>query len=96
MLTVSSHIRFIGVEDDNLDLFEGQYPLTRGISYNSYLIDDSCIAVVDTVDYRRFDEWLERLEFSLAGRKPDYLIIQHVEPDHSGCIGRFVELYPEA
>lgn len=96
MLTVSSHIRFIGVEDDNLDLFEGQYPLTSGISYNSYLIEDVSIAIVDTVDHRRCDEWLHKVDAVLAGRRPQYLIVQHVEPDHSGCIGRFAEIYPEA
>lgn len=96
MLTITPDIHFVGVEDDNIDLFEGQYPLTQGISYNSYLISDECVAVVDTVDRRRCIEWLEAVEHALDGRKPDYLIVQHVEPDHSGSIDMFVQRYPEA
>ena len=96
MLTITPDIHFVGVEDDNIDLFEGQYPLTQGISYNSYLISDECVAVVDTVDRRRCIEWLEAVEHALNGRKPDYLIVQHVEPDHSGSIDMFVQRYPEA
>lgn len=96
MLTLSSHIKFIGVEDDNLDLFEGQYPVSRGISYNSYLVEDASIAIVDTVDHRRCEEWMLKLDYALAGRCPRYLIVQHVEPDHSGCIRKFVNRYPDA
>lgn len=95
MLTVSKNIRYIGVDDDNLDLFEGQYPLTSGVLYNSYLIDDEKIAVMDTVDARRTDEWLALLEDELRGRRPDYLVVHHVEPDHSGSIGAALERYPD-
>jgi len=95
MQQLTQNIRFIGVEDDNLDLFEGQYPITNGISYNSYLIDDEKIAVVDTVDRRRCREWLTKLDMALGDRRPDYLIVQHVEPDHSSCVRDLLNLYPE-
>ena len=94
MLSVTPNVRFVGVEDDNLDLFEGQYPLQKGISYNSYVIDDEKIAVVDSVDRRRCREWLAKLEAALNGRTPDYLIVQHMEPDHSGSIRLMLEKYP--
>ena len=94
MLSVTPNVRFVGVEDDNLDLFEGQYPLQKGISYNSYVIDDEKIAVVDSVDRRRCREWLAKLEAALNGRTPDYLIVQHMEPDHSACIAEAMERYP--
>ena len=93
MLSIADNIRFLGVEDDNLDLFEGQYPLTNGISYNSYLIDDEKIAIVDSVDVRRCDDWLAAVDEALAGRQPDYLIVQHMEPDHSGSIRALIESY---
>ena len=93
MLSVTPNVRFVGVEDDNLDLFEGQYPLQKGISYNSYVIDDEKIAVVDSVDRRRCREWLAKLEAALNGRTPDYLIVQHMEPDHSGSIRLMLEKY---
>ena len=76
MTQISSNIYHIGVDDDNLDLFEGQYPLTSGISYNSYLIDGGTIAIVDAVDTRRTTEWLARLSDALGTRVPDYLIVQ--------------------
>lgn len=96
MQAIAPNIKFIGAEDDNLDLFEGQYPLTQGISYNSYLIDDEQIAVMDAVDIRRCSDWLTRLADALGGRTPAYLIVQHMEPDHSGSIRAMLERYPEA
>lgn len=96
MQEIAPNVKFIGAEDDNLDLFEGQYPLTRGISYNSYLIDDELIAVMDAVDMRRCSDWLTRLADALGGRTPSYLIVQHMEPDHSGSIRAMLERYPEA
>lgn len=95
MQTVTPNVRFIGVEDDNLDLFEGQYPIPGGISYNSYLIDDDAIAVVDAVDSRRSADWLLKLARALDGRRPSYLVVQHVEPDHSGSIRELMIRYPE-
>jgi len=92
---ISDAIRCIGVEDTTISLFEGQYPVPNGISYNSYVILDEKIAVMDTVDRRGTTEWLENLEKELAGRKPDYLVIQHMEPDHAGSIGLLTEKYPE-
>lgn len=96
MQAIAPNVKFIGAEDDNLDLFEGQYPLTQGISYNSYLIDDEQIAVMDAVDIRRCSDWLTRLADALGGRPPAYLIVQHMEPDHSGSIRAMLERYPEA
>lgn len=96
MQAIAPNVKFIGAEDDNLDLFEGQYPLTQGISYNSYLIDDERIAVMDAVDIRRCSDWLTRLADALGGRTPAYLIVQHMEPDHSGSIRAMLERYPEA
>lgn len=96
MQAIAPNVKFIGAEDDNLDLFEGQYPLTQGISYNSYLIDDEQIAVMDAVDIRRCSDWLTRLTDALGGRTPAYLIVQHMEPDHSGGIRAMLERYPEA
>lgn len=95
MKNLPANIRFIGVDDDNLDLFESQYPLRRGISYNSYLLDGStAIAIIDSVDSRCVDQWLERLNAALDGRLPDFLIINHIEPDHAGGIVSAMELYP--
>ena len=94
MHSIAPNIRFIGVEDDNLDLFEGQYPVPGGISYNSYLIEDAKIAIVDAVDRRRCQDWLMQLDTALAGRTPSYLIVQHVEPDHSGSIRALLDRYP--
>ena len=89
-------IRYIGVNDHDLDLFEGQYIVPRGMAYNSYVILDEKIAVMDSVDARFGEEWLNNLEKALEGRKPDYLIVQHMEPDHSANIFRFLQAYPEA
>lgn len=96
MTIVKQDIRFVGVEDDNLDLFEGQYPVAKGISYNSYIINDDAVAVIDAVDRRRCGDWLAAVDAALQGRNPDYLIVQHMEPDHSGSIDMFACAYPEA
>ncbi len=96
MYALTERIIYIGADDDNLDIFEGQYPLTAGISYNSYLINDDAIAVIDAVDVRRCDDWLGSLRSCLQdGRKPRYLVVQHMEPDHSGSIGAFIREYPD-
>ena len=95
MEKITANVRFIGAEDDNIDLFEGQYPAPAGISYNSYFINDEKIAIVDAVDMRRCDDWLVALDEALGGRRPAYLIVQHVEPDHSGSIRAMLERYPE-
>ena len=92
---LSDTIRYVGVDDTDIDLFESQYPVPNGVSYNSYVILDEKVAVMDTVDKRRTGEWLEKLEAALAGRKPDYLVIQHLEPDHAGSIGALAERYPD-
>ncbi len=91
----SLDIKYIGVDDLELDLFESQYPLADGVSYNSYLIMDDKIAVMDCVDKRRTDEWISSLQCELQGRKPDYLVVHHMEPDHSAGIAAFVERYPD-
>ena len=93
-MTVSNDIRYIGVNDHQIDLFEGQYEVPLGMAYNSYVILDEKIAVLDTIEAHFTDEWLGNLEAALDGRKPDYLIIQHMEPDHSASIGAFMEKYP--
>ena len=92
---LSDAIRYVGTDDTDIDLFESQYPVPNGVSYNSYVILDEKVAVMDTVDKRRNGEWLEKLEAALAGRKPDYLVIQHLEPDHAGSIGALAERYPD-
>lgn len=94
-MEVSKDIYYIGVNDHNIDLFEGQYDVPHGMAYNSYVILDEKIAVLDTVDTHFTDEWLNNLEVVLNGRKPDYLIIQHMEPDHSANIQNFMKVYPE-
>lgn len=91
---VTKEIRYIGVDDRDLDLFEGQYPVPNGVSYNSYIILDEKVAVMDTVDHRRTAEFLANLEAALAGRTPDYLVVHHVEPDHSSSIQAFLDRYP--
>ena len=95
-MTITNDIRYIGVNDHDVDLFEGQYPVPKGIAYNSYVILDEKIAVMDTVDRNFTQPWLEKLTAALAGRKPDYLIVQHMEPDHAANVDKFLELYPEA
>ena len=92
---ITPDIRYIGVDDLDLDLFEGQYDLPEGMAYNSYLILDQKVAVMDTVDSRKGEEWLAQLEEALDGRKPDYLVAHHMEPDHSGTILELAKRYPE-
>ena len=94
-LHVSEAVRYVGADDTTLDLFEGQYPIPNGVSYNSYVILDGKIAIMDTVDRRATEAWLKNLEEVLGGRKPDYLVIQHLEPDHAGNIGLAAEKYPD-
>ena len=96
MNKVTEDIRYIGVNDHELDLFEGQYVVPEGMAYNSYVILDEKTAVMDTVDRKFGDLWLSQLEEALAGRKPDYLVVHHMEPDHSANIARFMDRYPEA
>ena len=94
-VTISDAVKFIGVDDKTIDLFESQYVVPEGVSYNSYLILDEKVALMDTVDVRGMKEWEKNLTETLAGRKVDYLVIQHLEPDHAGSIGRLLELYPD-
>ena len=94
-VAVTENIKYIGVDDVTLDLFESQYVIPEGVSYNSYVILDEKIAVIDTVDKRGMEEWEARLLEELDGRKVDYLVIHHLEPDHAGSIARLVELFPE-
>ena len=94
-INITENIKYIGVDDKELDLFENQYILKNGIAYNSYLILDEKITIMDTVDKRKTDEWLNNLEKELDGKKPDYLVISHLEPDHSGSIGSILKKYPE-
>ncbi len=95
MKEIASGIRYIGVDDKDLDLFESQYVVPEGISYNSYLLVDEKVAILDTADHRMLEPWLAGLEEALEGRRPDYLVIHHMEPDHSGCIDALVDRYPE-
>lgn len=93
---ITKDIQYIGVNDHQVDLFEGQYVVPNGMSYNSYVILDEKIAVMDTVDQNFGEEWLGNLEAALEGRKPDYLVVHHMEPDHSANIDVFLNRYPEA
>ncbi len=95
-MTITKDIRYVGVNDHQVDLFEGQYVVPNGMSYNSYVILDEKIAVMDTVDRNFTHQWLDNLQTVLEGRKPDYLVIQHMEPDHSANIMNFLKVYPEA
>ncbi len=95
-MEITKDIIYIGVNDHKVDLFEGQYVVPNGMAYNSYVILDEKTAVMDTVDAHFGDEWLANLEQALGGRKPDYLVVQHMEPDHSANIAKFAEKYPEA
>ena len=92
---ITEKIVYIGVDDTDIDLFESQYVVPNGVSYNSYLILDEKVAIMDTVDPRKGDEWFENLRVALNVRQPDYLVVQHLEPDHAGNIARAMELYPE-
>ena len=94
-MIVTDTVRYLGADDPDLDLFESQYPVPKGVTYNSYLIEDEKIAVMDTVDRRRSEEWRASLKDALAGRTPAYLIIQHLEPDHSANIGWIADEYPD-
>lgn len=94
-MQVTDSIRYVGVNDHQVDLFEGQYQVPNGMSYNSYVILDEKVAVMDTVDIHFGEEWMANVKAVLAGRTPDYLIVQHMEPDHSANISRFLEEYPQ-
>lgn len=96
MKNFSDSIKYIGADDKDLDLFESQYIVPNGVSYNSYVIIDDKIAVMDTIDERKTDEWFANLEKELGGKTPDYLVISHLEPDHSANIKKFTEKYPSA
>ena len=95
-MTITKDIRYIGVNDHQVDLFEGQYVVPNGMSYNSYAIMDEKIAIMDTVDQNFTEQWLNNIETVLEGRKPDYLVVHHMEPDHSANIHKFLTAYPEA
>ena len=93
-VTISKDIIYIGADDKDIDLFESQYIVPNGISYNSYVIMDEKIAIMDTIDRRKTDEWLENLDKALDGRQPDYLVMSHLEPDHSANIKNIIDKYP--
>jgi len=95
-MSITNDIKYIGVNDHQIDLFEGQYVVPNGMAYNSYAILDEKIAIMDSVDQRFGQEWLENIATALEGRSPDYLIVQHMEPDHSANIALFMDTYPEA
>ena len=95
-MNITKDIKYIGVNDHNIDLFEGQYEVPNGMAYNSYVILDEKIAVMDTVDVNFTHEWMDNLQNAIGSRKPDYLIVQHMEPDHSANIHNFIKAYPEA
>ena len=95
-MTITKDIRYIGVNDHKVDLFEGQYVVPNGMAYNSYAIMDEKIAIMDTVDKNFAHEWLDNIQKTLGDRKPDYLVVQHMEPDHSANIAKFLGVYPEA
>ena len=92
---LTPEIKYVGVDDLDLDLFESQYVVPEGMSYNSYLILDEKVAIMDTVDARKGEEWMAQLEEALGGRKPDYLVVHHMEPDHSGSILALTQKYPD-
>ena len=94
-MTITEDIKYVGVNDHDIDLFEGQYQVENGMAYNSYVITDDKIAIFDTVDAHFSEEWLANIKNVLGDAKPDYLIIQHMEPDHSASIGIFMENYPD-
>ena len=91
-----SNVVYIGVDDRDIDLFESQYYVPQGMCYNSYLVKGEKLAVMDTVDKRKCSEWLSKLEAALQGKTPDYLVVQHMESDHSGSISAFMAKYPDA
>lgn len=94
-VTISDAIKYIGVDDTTIDLFESQYVVPEGVSYNSYVILDEKVAVMDTVDKRGMEDWEKNLKAALGDRKVDYLVVQHLEPDHAGSIARLLELFPD-
>ena len=94
-MNVTESIVYVGVYDRSLDLFEGQYKIPNGVTYNSYIIFDEKTAVMDTVDSRKTDEWLDSVKKALDGKAPDYLVVQHLEPDHSGSIQAIADAYPD-
>jgi len=96
LMTITKDIKYIGVNDHQIDLFEGQYIVPNGMSYNSYAIVDEKIAIMDSVDKAFAIQWLDNIKSALDGRKPDYLVVQHMEPDHSANIANFMNAYPEA
>ena len=93
---ITNDIKYIGVNDHQVDLFEGQYVVPNGMSYNSYAIMDEKIAIMDTVDQNFTHEWLDNIQNTLDHRAPDYLIVQHMEPDHAANIHNFMKTYPDA
>ena len=95
MSKITEDIRYVGVNDHEIDLFEGMYDVPNGMAYNSYVIMDEKTAVFDTVDQKFGEQWLANLSEELGGKKPDYIIVQHVEPDHSANLVKFLETYPE-
>ena len=92
---VTDSVLYVGCDDLDIDLFESQYHVPNGVSYNSYVILDEKIAIMDTVDPRRTEEWLGKVEKALGGRLPDYLVVQHMEPDHAGSIQKICTKYPQ-
>ena len=95
-MTITNDIKYIGVNDHQVDLFEGQYVVPNGMAYNSYAILDDKIAIMDTVDQNFTHEWLDNIQKTLGSRQPDYLVVQHMEPDHSANIANFLKIYPKA
>lgn len=94
-MTITKDVKYVGVNDHDIDLFEGQYSVPNGMSYNSYAIIDEKIAIMDSVDLRFADEWIQNVRRECDGRLPDYLVIQHMEPDHSSSIMKFIEAFPD-
>ncbi len=95
-MTITNDIKYVGVNDHKIDLFEGQYIVPNGMAYNSYVIMDEKIAVMDSVEVKFGDEWLNNIKEVVGDKTPDYLVVQHMEPDHSACILKFLEVYPNA
>ncbi len=94
-ISIAEDVLYIGVDDREIDLFESQYVVPNGVSYNSYIILDEKVAVMDTVDARKTEEWMKNVQSALGDRTPDYLIISHLEPDHSGSIEALANRYPD-
>ena len=94
-MKITDNIKYVGVYDTKIDLFESQYQVPFGVTYNSYVILDDKTAVLDTVSVDFFDEWIKNVKDELCGRSPDYLIVHHMEPDHSANIARFIDVFPD-